>query len=879
MSFELKNYQKGTLEALRDYLDAARVHGPQEAFVRARSADIEPGFRATYREIEGLEGLPYVCLRVPTGGGKTLLAAYSVPIAGETYLDQEFPATLWFVPTKTIQQQTVDAMKDENHPYRLALEDAFGGRVRVFNSTEITQIRPPDLAEAACVIVATLASFRIEDTDSRHVYAHNENFEPFFRSVPKDAPNLERDEKGRIKYSFANLLHLKRPVVVVDEAHNARTSLSFASLARVNPACIIEFTATPDRNEKTGSNVLHSVSAKELRDEDMIKLPIVLTEHRTWEDAVHGAIVEREALARVARNAGDVVRPLVLLQAQNKDKDVNVEHLLAHLSDNEGITRDRIAVATGDQRELDGLDLFSPTCKIDFIITVAALREGWDCSYAYVLCSVADLRSATAVEQLLGRVLRMPFATKRTETALNKAYAHVVSRDFIEAAQNLQDRLVDKLGFDPNEFLDAVEPGDPDLFDRKRFDEERKPRPFIVELPAPPDLVLTGGPQDGVVTYEQNNDGRYVVTVTGPLTEAIANVILAATPKAERAKVAQAITIHKQFFERPKSPSEKGERLTLPRLAVPIQGVLEFAEPQLFLDHAQWNLLDYSADIPNFHYDADTQTWIYDFYKGVDGKETLKYKLADNQGQDLLLPGINVGWTEPDLVRWLDRKVRDSSVSQPSMLEWLRRLVSNLITNGKYSIETLVKAKFILAPAITKRIFSFKEDAESKGHQDSFFGPTAAPVTTFEFGFTFDPDGYAPHWVYEGRHVFSKHYYPTIGELKSTGEEFNCAQVIDSMGPVDFWIRNLERRDNAFWMPLAGRRFFPDFVCKLKDGRIMVVEYKGDAYKTNDDSKEKRQIGELWADKSEGKCLFIMAVKDDEHGRTVGKQIRDLIEK
>lgn len=877
MSFTLKHYQKSTLDALREYLDGSRLYGPKDAFIRARSEEIQPGFRATYREIGGLADVPYVCLRVPTGGGKTLLAAYSIPIAGETYLDQEFPAALWFVPTKIIQQQTVDAMKDENHPYRLALEDAFGGHVRVYDSTEITQIRPSDLTDSACVIICTLASVRIEDTDGRHFYAHNENFEPFFRSVPVNTPDLERDDAGHIKFSFANLLHLKRPVVIVDEAHNARTALSFASLARVNPACILEFTATPDRNPHTGSNVLFSVSAKSLRDEEMIKMPIVLTEHRTWEDAVHGAVIERESLAKVAKDTHDVVRPIVLLQAQNRDRDINVDYLLNHLIENEGIARERIAIATGQRRELDGLDLFSPTCPIDFIVTVAALREGWDCSYAYVLCSVADLRSATAVEQLLGRVLRMPFAKKRTAKPLNKAYAHVVSRDFIEAAQSLQDRLVDKMGFDQNDFLDAIEPGDAGLFTGVGLGTATQGRSFVFDLPEPPDLVLTGGPQDGSISYEKDENGRYIVTVVGPLTETVTAAILAATPPPERARVERSIATHKHFFERQSSPSKRGLTLTVPRLAVPFAGVLEFAEPHLFLDHVQWDLLTYPPEIPNFHYDANTQTWIYDFHTGVDGKETLKYKLASTQGEDLLLPGLSIGWTDTDLIRWLDRKVRDASIPQASMLEWLRRLISHLRVNQHYSLETLIKAKFILAPAIVRRIYSFKEAAERNGYQESFFGASAAPTTTFKYAFNFDPDGYAPYWVYEGQHIFSKHYYPNVGELKNVGEEFSCAQVIDSMGSVEFWVRNLEKRDDAFWLPLAGRRFFPDFVCKLQDGRILVVEYKGEVYKSNDDSGEKRQIGKLWADKSEGKCLFIMAVKDD-NGRGIDKQIRDLID-
>jgi type III restriction enzyme len=43
---------------------------------------------------------------------------------------------------------------------------------------------------------------------------------------------------------------LCRPLVIIDEAHNARTRLSFDTLARFNPSCIVEFTATPETTHK-----------------------------------------------------------------------------------------------------------------------------------------------------------------------------------------------------------------------------------------------------------------------------------------------------------------------------------------------------------------------------------------------------------------------------------------------------------------------------------------------------------------------------------------------------------------------------------------------------------------------------------------------------
>ena len=81
-------------------------------------------------------------------------------------------------------------------------------------------------------------------------------------------------------------------------------------------------------------------------------------------------------------------------------------------------------------------------------------------------------------------------------------------------------------------------------------------------------------------------------------------------------------------------------------------------------------------------------------------------------------------------------------------------------------------------------------------------------------------------------------------------------------GKVKHWARNLERR--GFLLPLAQRNFYPDFVAELTDGRFLVVEHKGEVYATNDDSKEKCNVGELWEAKSGGKALFLMTVVEKD---------------
>ena len=266
---------------------------------------------------------------------------------------------LWLTPTKTIRRQTAEALKNPGHPYRQALDEAFGGRVRVFDIADFADIRPHDVRDRCCVVVGTIQSLRVKDTEGRKVYAHNENLEPHFSALPRVPAGLEALDGGGIKFSFANLMHIHRPLMIVDEAHNAVTGLTREMQSRVNPCAIVEFTATPRLN----SNILHSVSAQELKAEEMIKLPIVLSEHDSWQNAVNGAVSARAELAETAADDPDYLRPIVLFQAQPKNQEVTVKALRQHLIEVEQISEKRIAVATGDQRELDGIDLFDPDCR------------------------------------------------------------------------------------------------------------------------------------------------------------------------------------------------------------------------------------------------------------------------------------------------------------------------------------------------------------------------------------------------------------------------------------------------------------------------------------------------------------------------------------
>ncbi|HEX7470062.1 MAG TPA: hypothetical protein VF437_04915 [Verrucomicrobiae bacterium] len=69
-------------------------------------------------------------------------------------------------------------------------------------------------------------------------------------------------------------------------------------------------------------------------------------------------------------------------------------------------------------------------------------------------------------------------------------------------------------------------------------------------------------------------------------------------------------------------------------------------------------------------------------------------------------------------------------------------------------------------------------------------------------------------------------------------------------------MRNLSRKATSFRLQTSKDWFYPDFLCQLNDGRVLVVEYKGEHLFA--DAEEKRAVGAVWESRSGGKCLFVM---------------------
>jgi len=308
---------------------------------------------------------------------------------------------------------------------------------------EARALKPSDVTENVCVVVTTLASIRREDTEGLKIYAQNGSLMEHFRGV--EDRNLFKTEDGLVIQSLANVIRMHRPLVILDEGHNAQTELSVDVIASFLPSCIIEFTATPLQ----GSNILVSIPAIQLKQEEMVKIPIHLENITQWQEAVRRAKEKRDELEQITKKnekeTKEYIRPLLLLQAeieQEREDKVHVHLLVDFLTDELQIPREEIAIKTGKEDELSAhTNLLSRKCPVRYIITCNALKEGWDCSFAYALVSASNMGTRLSVEQIIGRVLRLPYAKRKSQEALNRSYVFTSSRRFDDAAKAVVEGL------------------------------------------------------------------------------------------------------------------------------------------------------------------------------------------------------------------------------------------------------------------------------------------------------------------------------------------------------------------------------------------------------------------------------------------------------
>ncbi len=471
----LKEYQKRTLATVRRFVQELAVRREKEA--EARSVDPEYGFdwvqRAWGRTVPGRlyhprrtglgEHLPAFCLKIPTGGGKTLLATRVIDLVNAHFRQSRRGLVLWIVPTTQIYNQTLRALKDRDHPYRQQLDLSSGQRTLILEKT--TAFGPRDVAENLCILLLMLPSANRRTKDTLRMFRDSGGFDRFFppdddptahARMLDEHPNLDTFEQtpgfwGRyIRTSLGNTIRLLKPLIILDEGHRAYSAGAKATLEGFNPCLIVELSATPAK----GANVLMEILGRELNEEEMIKLDLHIRNKASsdWRDTLlasieHRATLEESAIVHEAES-GTYIRPICVVQVertgrqQRKPGYVHTDDVREYLLQHPGIAPEHIAVKTSARDELKEVDdvggLLSRECQIRFIITKQALQEGWDCPFAYILTILTNPSSKTGITQLVGRILRQPYASKTGVPMLDESYVFCFSRRGNELLQEVR---------------------------------------------------------------------------------------------------------------------------------------------------------------------------------------------------------------------------------------------------------------------------------------------------------------------------------------------------------------------------------------------------------------------------------------------------------
>ncbi|WP_153127482.1 DEAD/DEAH box helicase [Peribacillus tepidiphilus] len=453
---ELKDYQKETLVQIKHYLEALSLQkGKYDKF-----KDLDPEYDSDFTKKawemvsdrtfnskqNGIgEYLPNFCLKVPTGGGKTLLATYTIDYIQNHYTNQKTGFILWIVPTNQIYRQTLSALRNREHPYRQTLDLSSGGRTLILEKSDY--FTSQEVEENLCIMLLMLPSANRQNKETLKMFQDASGFENFFppedhptkhENLTQKIPNLDvfTGEDGffgkQIKTSLGNTLRILKPIIIIDEGQKAYSQKAQETIRGFNPRIVVELSATPP----SASNILVSVSGQDLNKEEMIKLDLhVINKASTeWKNTLLSSVEMRNYLENMAieyeSRTGRYIRPIALIQVERTGNNqrgegfIHAEDAKEYLIKECGISPDEIAIKSSDKDDIEGIDLLSRDCPIRYIITKQALQEGWDCPFAYVLSVLTNSSAITAMTQLVGRVLRQPYAKKTGMKELDECYVY-----------------------------------------------------------------------------------------------------------------------------------------------------------------------------------------------------------------------------------------------------------------------------------------------------------------------------------------------------------------------------------------------------------------------------------------------------------------------
>ena len=821
-----------------------------------------------------ITGVPNITIKVPTAGGKTYIACRALKHIFQTYSNDKPKVVVWFVPSDPILKQTYNNLHNPTPPYRRASDVHFGNKVNVVDKESALvgqNIHRTQLKENLTIFVFSVQSFASNNKDGRKARRENENLAEHVSSYTYSDKMLTNADETSLLQVIAQL----NPVMVIDESHNFESSELRIDLKKeINPSFIFNLTATPKEN----SNIISFVDAMQLKVENMVKLPIIVYNHKTTTDVIANAITLQHSLECKAKQhqkqGGKYIRPIVLFQAQPKLSDDNItfDKIKEKLIEG-GIPEEQVKIKTANKDEIKNIDLMSDSCEVRYIITINALKEGWDCPFAYILASLANKSSKIDVEQILGRVLRLPYTQKQPEELLNLSYVFTCSADF----QDTLSRIVESLnnaGFSKRDFRvanDSQESSteniagnkEPDLFSLPSFtnpsisettNTQSEPETATEEsMESNISEIQTEAIRQSVEnSTDVNNEALQIlessaIQQSNEYNEAIEqndgevnNPIAAATSMSNLYKI-------KPVFE------DAAKGIKLPVFVQKTENFGLFGaeskysriEKSDLLEGIDLNLEDHKIDFTRSTAEVEQIDLVSDYADGTDSvpvHKQLNMKQLEYLKQYLL--SISPEGKKKNLAGVIVNKLNIQEVSDNMLTQYVYDCIKNMDNDAiddliTFQLQTIDTFKTKLNTILDNyRYKTFKNwlDLGKIRITDEVVYTMPKQITLLN------------KMIGVGKGLYKE-------EEKVNDFETSVISAISNDDNVNFWHRNQERGKGFFINGFINH--YPDFIVILKSGHILLIETKGDD-RDNSNSAMKLELGTTWANKAGNQYRYYM---------------------
>ena len=860
---EMKGYQKAVISDLTHYLEllneTQNYMTAFEQFWREKSAP------ALGRYQNVIPGVPNLCFKVPTGGGKTFIACNAVRPIFDALPATKTKAVVWLVPSDAILTQTAKALKDTSHPYRQKIDVDFGGRVEVYTKQELLNgqnFNPTAVTEQLSVMVLSYDSFRGRGKEVLKAYQENSNLAEFAKVLGKpDSPIEKADETALFQ-----IINQLNPLVIVDESHHARSELSLEMLENFNPCFVLDLTATP----KKESNIISYVDAVQLKNEHMVKLPVIVYNRDSQSEVLIDAIDLRNKLEEIASaeyaKTGKYIRPIALFQAQPKGKEdaTTFEKLRDKLVD-KGIPAEQIAIRTADVNELKNTDLMSPSCPIRYIITVNALKEGWDCPFAYILASLANKTSQVDVEQILGRILRLPHTSQHTQSALNMSYVLTSSNDFNNTVAHIVKGL-NSAGFSDKDYRigESAKPQIPEqpaeqitLPDQQGYPETGTPLETTQEDFSGLDGKLIGAElerrrgqaQTPEIALKADTMLDAAAEVEKAYTDAIQQTgndpVMDNLPWEVRDKV-KSFQVNPQF-------REDIETLQIPQFFLKVEqslftdGSLELLDKEMLAEGFTLKGKAYDIDFAA----ADDEIREIDV-REQDGGLPKVFKMESAEQRyfkewfNNLPPESRVRQCKDMMFNQLNKL---NMVDAVELKAYINRIVDDM---DKAQLTAMEKAPLGYAAKIRAKIETLLEAHYRETFEKWLETERIVCMPSFRLPASIHPAS--------NTDIYARSLY-TAEDGDMNKLEQKLIVEMTALPNVRWWHRNIARQGFAI---NGFIKHYPDILIMTKSGKLICAETKGEHLK-NDDSREKIALGQAWRTSAGKDYRYYMVFENDEN--------------